>query len=233
MIVSSFSSSVFVSLSFMLVVIQQLIEFWTDQIITCTTNPAPMGCCKQNLDCFDSLKDTTTPCYIVPIRIATNITVTIGTVSYRNKHHCNDPYRIVSQRSLPQQTKSNHSATNIIATNMLDWYWTHHSTASQRVRSYCNKRYRNNHNKHHCNDLHRIVLQQSLPQQTQLYHSVTNIIATNMLDWYQTRHSTALQRTGPYRNKQNCNECNHIASHITRNQNDKQHRIAPQQTELQ
>ena len=43
---------------------------------------------------------------------------------------------IVSQQSSPQQMQSYHSATNIIATNVLNWYRTHHTTASQRTRQF-------------------------------------------------------------------------------------------------
>ena len=165
MIASLFSSSVFVSLSFVLVVVW-LIEFHTDQIIKCTKSPVPMGCCKQNR-WFYSLKTPTPQHCMAPIKIVTNITAMIGTILYRNEHHCNE---------------------------------------------------------------HHIVLQRSSPQQTQLYHSATNIIEMNMLDWYQTRHCTALQQTRPYCNKQKYNERNHIASHPTGKWN-KQHHTTPQQTE--
>ena len=43
---------------------------------------------------------------------------------------------IVSQQSSPQQMQSYQSATNIIATNMLNLYRTHHTTASQRTRPF-------------------------------------------------------------------------------------------------
>ena len=43
-----------------------------------------------------------------------------------------------------------------------------------------------------------IVLQQSSLQQMQSYHSATNIIATNVLNWYRTHHTTASQQTRPF-----------------------------------
>ena len=78
-----------------------------------------------------------------------------------------------------------------------------------------------------------IISQRSSPQQMQSYHSATNIIATNMLNWYRTHHITPLHHNGPdhFCNERNCDERNRIASHTNGDQN-KQHLTATNRTAI-